>query len=202
MKIALLGWDISVRDPGALPLETPWQPDGPTLWIEFSRIDRVGPRAGCLRPVVDERHGCEVTVHHALSQRRELPAAVSDLAAREGLLPTDMGFMTARGDHFSRIARGRHPKSCERIRNWILAKQLDAAVWTALPPRFNDALRVQFAPAIAVNYVVQLAEPAKSHALDAIRQAPAETSTAFRRLLAAEATSTPPNAGSRPRGAQ
>lgn len=83
MKIAILGWGSLIGEPRGLPIAGEWQPDGPRLWIEFSRISQRGVRAGCLTLVIDERCESEVTTLHVLSQRSELPTAIADLQARE-----------------------------------------------------------------------------------------------------------------------
>ena len=79
MKIAILGWGSLIKEPRDLPIASEWQPDGPKLWIEFSRISRKGKRAGCLTLVIDERCESEVTTFHVLSKSADLPQAVGDL---------------------------------------------------------------------------------------------------------------------------
>jgi len=83
-------------------------------------------------------------------------------------------------------ALSRHPKSCERIRAWAPEKGFDALIWTALARRFKDALGIPFSPATALNYLNGLPAPTKEKALDYIHNAPAQTTTPFRRLLLAQ----------------
>lgn len=186
MKIAILGWGSLINEPRGLPIAGEWQPDGPKLWIEFSRISQRGARAGCLTLVIDERCESEVTTLHALSQRSDLPSAIADLQAREGTSPDDIGYCKVATSRFAPNALSRHHKSCEGIRTWAHAKGFDAVIWTALARRFKDAIGIPFSPAAALNYLNSLPAPTKEKALAYIHNAPAQTMTPFRRLLLQE----------------
>lgn len=188
MTIAILGWGSLINEPRGLPIAGEWQKDGPPLSIEFSRISRKGKRAGCLTLVIDERRGTEVTTLYVPSTRTQLPQAIADLQACEGTEPDDIGFCEVAAARFAPTALGRHPKSCERIRAWARQKGFDAVIWTALPPRFKDAIGISFTPAAALDYLNGLPAATKELALQYIRTAPEQTMTAFRRLLLEEET--------------
>lgn len=183
MKIAILGWGSLINEPRGLPIAGEWQPNGPKLWIEFSRISQRGARAGCLTLVIDERCESEVTTLHVLSQRGDLPTAIADLQAREGTSADDIGCCEVATGRFAPNAFSRHPKSCERIRAWAQAKGFDAVIWTALLRRFKDAIGIPFSPAAALNYLNGLPAATKEKALAYIHNAPEQTMTPFRRLL-------------------
>ena len=191
MPIAILGWGSLVKEPRGLPVEGAWQPDGPNLWIEFSRISTKGKRARCLTLVLDERRGTEVTTLHVPSSRTQLPQAIADLQEREGTNPDDIGFCEVAAGRYASTALGRHPKSCERIRAWARQKGFDAVIWTALSPRFKDAIGIPFTPAAALDYLNGLPAVTKELALQYIHSAPEQTMTAFRRLLLKETTREP-----------
>jgi hypothetical protein len=186
MKIAILGWGSLIKEPRGLPIVGEWQPDGPKLWLEFSRISRKGKRAGCLTLVIDERCESEVTTFHVLSKSTDLPQAIADLQEREGTSADDIGFCEVATGRFAPNAMSRHPKSCERIRAWAREKAFDAVVWTALPRRFKDAIGVSFSPEAALKYLNELPAPTKALALDYVHSAPEQTMTPFRRLLLAQ----------------
>ena len=188
MKIAILGWGSLINEPRGLPISGDWQTDGPVLWIEFSRISTKGPRAGCLTLVIDERRGSEITTLYVLSTRTDLPQAIADLRERERTNPDDIGFCDVAAGRYAPIALGRHPKSCERIRAWARPKGFDAVIWTALPPRFKDAIGIPFTPAAALNYLNGLPTATKELALQYINTAPEQTMTALRCLLLEEET--------------
>ena len=166
-----------------MPIDGVWQPDGPKLWIEFSRVSQRGARAGCLTLVIDERCESEVITLYALSKRTDLPQAIADLQEREGTSQDDIGFCEVAAGRFAPNALSRHPKSCERIRTWALEKRFDAVIWTALARRFKDALGIPFSPSAALNYLNGLPAPTKEKALGYIHNAPAQTMTPFRRLF-------------------
>lgn len=192
MTIAILGWGSLIKEPGGLPIQGEWQPDGPNLWIEFSRISRTGKRAGCLTLVIDEKCESEVTTLHVLSKRSELPQAIADLQERERTSSQDdIGFCEVATRRFAPSAMNRHPKSCERIHAWAKEKKFDAVIWTALPRRFKDVLNIPFTPAAALNYLNGLPSLTKEKALEYIHDAPKQTMTQFRRLLLAQVGKAP-----------
>jgi hypothetical protein len=191
MLIAILGWGSLIKEPRGLPIEGAWQPDGPKLWIEFSRISTKGKRARCLTLVLDERRGTEVTTLYVPSSRTQLPQAITDLQEREGANPADIGFCEVAAGRYAPTALGRHSKSCERIRAWALQKAFDAVIWTALPPRFKDAIGIPFTPAAALDYLNGLPAATKELALQYIHSAPEQIMTSFRRLLLAQTTREP-----------
>ena len=90
MSIAILGWGSLINEPRGLPIAGDWQQDGPSLWIEFSRISRKGERAGCLTLVIDERRGSEVATLHAPSTRPQLPQAIPAGSRRTPLLKSEV----------------------------------------------------------------------------------------------------------------
>ncbi len=186
MTIGILGWGSLIAEPRGLPIAGGWQKDGPKLWIEFSRISQRGTHAGCLTLVIDERCESEVTTLYALSRRSDLSQAIADLQEREGTSHDDIGFCEVATARLAPNALSRHPKSCERIRAWAPEKGFDALIWTALARRFKDALGIPFSPATALNYLNGLPAPTKEKALDYIHNAPAQTTTPFRRLLLAQ----------------
>jgi len=193
MKIAILGWGSLIKEPRDLPIVGEWQPDGPKLWIEFSRISRKGERAGCLTLVIDEKCESEVTTLHVLSKRSDLSQAIADLQKREGTSADDIGFCDVAAGRFAPNALSRHPKSCERIGAWAKDKKLDAVIWTALPRRFKDAIGIPFTTAAALNYLNGLPAATKEKALAYIHDAPEQTMTPFRRLLLAQSKREPAN---------
>lgn len=112
MRIAILGWGSLIWHPRDLPISGDWQPGGPVLPIEFSRISDNGlpapqstasRQAGRLTLVIDERHGADVPTRFALSpclprcgtRRRQarpiLNETVTDLQGREGCSLENIG---------------------------------------------------------------------------------------------------------------
>jgi len=75
------------------------------------------------------------------------------------------------------------------------AKGYDAAIWTALPRRFKDAIGIPFTPAAALTYLNGLRASTREKALQYILSASGQTMTPFRRLVldqsAAASTTSP-----------
>ena len=77
------------------------------------------------------------------------------------------------------------------VRHWTLTTLREklikiGAIWTALPPRFKDAIGIPFTPGAALEYLNGLTGSTKDSALQYIHDAPPQTMTAFRRLLLAK----------------
>ena len=68
------------------------------------------------------------------------------------------------------------------IQQWIRAKQLDAAIWTDLPPKFDGDFTLESAIAFWKRLPPDKAEEARNYANDA----PEEVDTDLRRRLQAE----------------
>jgi hypothetical protein len=180
MRIAILGWGSLVWDPRNLPIVGEWQPGGPVLCIEFSRIsddDR-------LTLVIDERNGTAVPTRFAVSEKADLELAITDLQEREGITNRDrIGVFERQQGFTSKRAQMKHPKACEKIRAWAENEQFDAVIWTALGPQFFDRICVAFSPAAAVRYVDELKAESRAKAFEYIRKAPLEIDTPVRRLF-------------------
>ena len=183
MSVAILGWGSLINEPRGLPVQGEWQPDGPRLKVEFSRISRLGDRAGCLTLVIDERCPSDVTTQYILSSRNDLAHAIADLRAREGTSEDDIGFWDSASGRIAPKALSRHPDACKRISSWALKKQFYGVVWTALGPRFKDVLGIPFDPGSALSYLNSLDTPVKEKALAYISAVPSQTMTPFRRHL-------------------
>src|ERR1700693_4595954 len=86
MRVAILGWGSLIPQPEGLLLSENWQPDGPILEIEFSRISGDGR----LTLVIDPQ-GSEVKTYYAESARTELSDAICDLRIRESTSTRNVG---------------------------------------------------------------------------------------------------------------
>jgi len=186
MRIAILGWGSLIWDRRDLPITGDWQRGGPVLPIEFSRISKSGERAGCLTLVIDEQHGANVTTRFALSASTSLDTAIADLRTAERIKPEHkdrIGYVNLISNTERAYARQQHPRSCDAIKAWAQAQQLDAVVWTALPSNFEAEPKQPFSVEAAILYLKALAEPTKSRALEYLRRAPEEVVTPLRKAF-------------------
>ena len=73
-----------------------------------------------------------------------------------------------------------------RLSNWCKSNGFHAAVWTALPPQFQDQTGKPFSLDNAVAYLKSLPKSARRNALEYIQKAPQEVDTLLRKRLREE----------------
>lgn len=177
VTIAILGWGSLIWNPRDLALATDWQQGGPTLRVEFSRISNNGR----LTLVIDERHGPRVPTRFATSSCPDLKAAIRNLQEREGApTPATIGFVDVLHDEQSARAQSEHPAACTDIQAWAKQKGIDAVIWTAIGPRFQEQTGEPFSVDAAIRYLAGLRGPTRALALEYIRNAPSEVVTPVR----------------------
>jgi hypothetical protein len=176
MRIAILGWGSLIWDPRELPRTGVWQPGGPVLPIEFSRVsmDRR------LTLVIDPANGVPVVTRYVVSPREELNDAVNDLREREGTEAQYIGFVNV-GNAAAR--RGVHPPFVQVIHEWAAAHGFDAVVWTDLPSNFHEVTHQPFSVQQATDYLSNLTAAAADRARRYVQNAPPEVNTPVRRAL-------------------
>lgn len=170
MNIVCLGWGSLIWQPGVLPLADEWQADGPQVQIEFSRIGDGGELATavCLNAPQVPVYWARLSVTHlreacdALRQREQIPASRQDGV---GILPvTDAptGALSA----------------------WAQGREIEAIIWTALPPRIAHTEGRIPSPEEVLTYLNSLSGETRAHALNYIRQVPGQIDTPYRRAIA------------------
>src|SRR6266508_3620988 len=95
MRIAILAWGSLLWDKDqSKPFDRwhgPWQFDGPSLRLEFSRVSKSRLRA--LTLVLDSINGSRCRVAWCLSKRDEPEDAICDLCCREGTTRSNAGWV-------------------------------------------------------------------------------------------------------------
>lgn len=172
MRIACLAWGSLVWKWAPLRLASPWHEDGPSLPIEFAREGDGGELATALCPGV-----ADTTCLWALLAETDLRAACEQLRVREqipvgrrdgiGCTPT----LEVAGPFDTRIAA------------WAAQHDLDAVVWTALPPRSNGVESRMPTVDEAVAYLQGLQGEVLAHAEDYIRRVPRQITTGYRSTI-------------------
>jgi len=175
MKIAVLGWGSLVPKPEDLPLNGKWQPGGPVLKIEFSRISSDGR----LTLVIDPQ-GTAVETHYAESARKKLDDAVCDLRIREKTTDNNVGKC---GKDRSHNSSEKHPEVLPIVQAWLDQTQFDAAIWTDLDSNYTKKRGRSFEESDAFAYLRSLPSICQANARNYIIQAPEKTQTRFRRYL-------------------
>lgn len=107
-----------------------------------------------------------------------------NLQEREGTQNLNrIGFVNLRESKSCIRAQGQHPIACKRIEEWAQLHGMDAVIWTALGPRFEQKTGEPFSVDAAVRYVASLAGTVRQSALEYIHNAPLETTTPVRKAL-------------------
>ncbi len=179
MKIAILAWGSLVWNPGNLKINGSWSNQGPILNIEFSRVSKDGR----LTLVIDPDNGVEVRTYFAQSARSDLGDAIADLRDREGTIRKRIGFACVRNGTNSKTEFSAHIDVLNVIENWCELQNFDAAVWTALPPQFEEQTGNKFNVDNAISYLKCLPLSARNNALEYIRKAPNEIGTPLRQRV-------------------
>lgn len=176
-RIAILGWGSLLWDHRAEfeQWHGPWQLDGPTLKLEFSR--RSSTRDDALTLVIDDKNGSECAVAYCLSKRRSLNDAIADLRCREGTPIANIGFIDPTNN---RSPHGRDSKAIAAITKWTAQNSLAAVVWTDLESNFAN-----FSVPAAIRHIQNLDALGKAKAAEYIWRAPDFVRTPLRTALEA-----------------
>ncbi|OON59925.1 hypothetical protein B0920_21880 [Massilia sp. KIM] len=174
MNIVCIAWGSLLWKPGPLKLASGWHPGGPRLPLEFARDSDDSPE---LALVLCEGRPLAPT-YWAYLAAADLAAARAMLGAREKITP-------ARPDWIGSYPPLDGAGPDERIGAWLRARRIDAAVWTALPPKFRG--RDGRAPSAAevLELLDSLAGEERAGAEDYLRRTPAHIDTPYRRLIEA-----------------
>ena len=178
-RFALLGWGSLLWDENKEfdDWHGPWQSDGPTLKIEFSRISSSRRRA--LTLVIDQDNGNANSVSWALSRRSELSDVIQDLKKREKTINKYIGRFSFGGDELSSDS-----SSLSAIRFWAIERGLYGVVWTDLPSNFEKETGNIFSVHNAMLHLRSLDGCAKSKAFDYIKNARDSIQTPLRIAIA------------------
>jgi hypothetical protein len=177
MRIAVLAWGSLLWDRGALAIDGNFQPTGPKLPIEFSRISGDGR----LTLVIDESCGATCTTYVTRSAHEDLNDAIENLRVREKMQTSrGVGFVVPASGSQSATAKDRHPLALSTIAAWVLSSGHDAVIWTALASNFQQKISDAFSVKGAIRYLEQLDGSARAVALNYIRRAPREVQTPLR----------------------
>jgi hypothetical protein len=179
--IAILGWGSLLWDkrPTFDDYHGAWEPAGPELRIEFSRISST--RGGALTLVIDPDHGSICRVFYALSTRGDPQDAICDLRSREGTTRKNIGYYFAEGS----AVQGRDSATVDAVRSWAQANHIDVVVWTDLRSNFSKETGKPFSVAAAVAHIQSLGAEAKAAAAEYVWRAPDLVQTDLRSVLQA-----------------
>lgn len=175
MNIACLGWGSLIWDPQALPIQKCWFKDGPLLPIEFARYSRDRITLVIVPEVRDVRSLWTLMIVP------DLDTAKQKLAEREGIsmenIPRYIGYVSSSGSSYGQCS--------EVIGRWAWHIGLDGVVWTNLPPKFQNEVRIPTVEEV-LYFLQTLSTETKHRAEEYIRKTPRQIDTAYRRRIEQE----------------
>lgn len=174
MNIVCIAWGSLLWKPGPLKLASGWHPGGPLLPLEYARdSDDSAELALVLCPGVPS-----VPTYWAYLDTPDLDAARAMLAAREKIHdghPEWIGSLPA-------VAGGAVQPE---IAAWLRARNIEGAVWTALPPKIFGTEGRMPSPGEAVDFLAGLDGETRQAAEFYVRRTPPHIDTRYRRLIEA-----------------
>jgi hypothetical protein len=181
MVIACLGWGSLIWDHRDLPLQGKWFCDGPFLPIEYARQS-------------SGRRITLVLVPKSFTLVRSLwvPLNVKNLLEARKALGKRECKMKERPescvDYWPRGSRNRF--ATRQISRWARGLEIDAVVWTNLPPEFDGEEKIPTADQV-MSYLHALNGDEQNEAKRYIRKTPRQIVTEYRRRIEAELGWTP-----------
>jgi hypothetical protein len=171
--IACIGWGSLIWDGRNLDVDG-WRSDGPMLRVEFARQSRDGRII-----LVLVRDFAPLPTLWSIFNTRELAEARESLRVREGI-PRSRA-----AESISQWRRGENPVSEPEstISAWATGKNLEAAVWTSLPPKFGGIDERVPTENEVLAYLGTLDGQALTDAEEYVRRAPTQITTAYRRTI-------------------
>lgn len=154
-----------------------WEPDGPDLRLEFSRVSKT--RGGALTLVIDSDNGTVCRVSYARSNRVDPEDAIRDLQEREGTTRMNVGYCFGDG---SRV-QGRDAPTLAAVKAWAQLKGIDVTIWTDLRSNFEQVTGEPFSIAAALAHFQSLTPDARVGAAEYVSRAPEFVQTALRAEL-------------------
>lgn len=173
MTIACLGWGSLIWDSRELPIRRQWFDDGPMMRIEFARQSNDNRIT-----LVIENAAAPVQTLWAVMDATDIGVAKEALRFREGN-PNERYIANWNSGDES-------PAAIPRLAEWALAHGVDAAIWTALPPKFKG--QDDRTPTIeeVLAHLRGLEGAKRDNAERYIRRAPRQIDTQYRRRIEAE----------------
>jgi hypothetical protein len=172
--IACIGWGSLIWNRRNLEVDEHWCADGPALPVEFARQssdERI--------TLVIVQGLAPVPTLWSVFNTRDLDEARESLRQREHIPRS-----RAR-DLISHWRRGENPVSepDATISDWGGGRDLDAAVWTSLKPKFAGIDGRVPTETEVIDYLRTLEGQARAAAEEYVRRAPRQINTAYRRAI-------------------
>lgn len=172
MIIACLGWGSLIWNPEELMIQNEWFKDGPLIPIEFVRQSDNGR----ITLVVDTASK-PVRTLWALMTTDNLETAIESLRKREGTSKVNIHAIKS-GEQTSDIIKA-------TVQKWLLAKNIDAAIWTGLKYKFKGSA-VRPTVEQVIEHLSKLDYSVWKAAEEYVCKAPKQIDTEYRRQIEKE----------------
>jgi len=173
MNIVCIAWGSLLWKPGPLKLASGWHPGGPRLPLEFARDSDDSAEVALVL--------CEAApfmpTYWAYLAADSIEAARAMLGAREKIT-------AARPDWIGSIPSREGALEDARVRAWMRERGIDAAVWTAVPAKFDGREGRLATAGEIVARLDGLAPEQRAQAEEYVRRTPAHIDTPYRRAIA------------------
>ncbi|MBA1204228.1 hypothetical protein G7009_21150 [Pseudomonas capeferrum] len=169
MKIACLGWGSLIWKPEPLEVVGPWHEDGPHVPVEFCRVADGSELATAICLTTSP-----LPVYWAVLASADLAEACQTLKAREQI-------PAHRGDAIGSLIVREDDQGV--LGRWAAARELDAVVWTALPPRYANIENRMPSQVDVIEYLGSLTGDALEHAKRYIQRVPPQIRTPYRSAI-------------------
>jgi hypothetical protein len=172
--IACIGWGSLIWDRRNLDVDGHWRVDGPLLPVEFARQSSNGRIT-----LVLGRGFAPVPTLWSVFNTRDVAEARESLRVREDI-PRSRS-----AESIAQWCRGENATAdpVTTIPDWAAVRNLEAAVWTNLRPKFAGTNGRIPTEAEVVAYLQTLEGQARAAAEEYVRRAPRQIATAYRRAI-------------------
>jgi hypothetical protein len=172
--IACIGWGSLIWDARDLDVDGVWRADGPMLPVEFARQSSNGRIT-----LVLGRDFTPIPALWSVFNTRDLAEARESLRVRENI-PRSRA-----AESIAQWRRGENPvfEPESTISAWATGMNLEAAVWTNLPPKFDGIDGRVPTEVEVVAYLRTLDGQVRATAEEYVRRAPRQVATAYRRAI-------------------
>lgn len=168
MKIAVIAWGSLLWDKRNLEIQDEWRPNGPILPVEFGRVSADGRLTLVIVPGYPA-----IQTYWGMSGMETLDSAIQNLMDREGTIKKYIGICSNDSSKANDIERN--------IDKWRFEMNLDAVIWTALPPKDKNGQQILMPVQNAIAYLSSLKGETKDRAEEYIRRTPEQIITPYRK---------------------
>ena len=180
VKIVCIAWGSLIWEPGPLKLASDWQPDGPTLPLEFVRDSDDSAELA----LVLHAPAPAVPTRWARLDTADLDLAREMLRQREKIRPEYPQWVGSLPDLAPPgLSAPTPPAIVASIAAWMATRDVDAAVWTALPAKFAGVSERAPSPHEAVALLASLQGDERAKAEEYVRRIPQDIRTLYRGVI-------------------